>query len=169
MSCDGFRRHGNSSPLVRGSEAIVDEAGVVWDGDGIAPHGKQMRQDENPQLMRGKVPQTLRGVTTGVDWVDSRLFGAANRGASSPLPGAHEDKTAGPSVAPVPPWTGRDEDETAGAGVYIILRVSVMLGYAENTCLHCRRNSGSLPSVPSKKPGSGTCGSAGLQAGEESL
>ena len=76
-----------------------------------------MRQDENPQLMRGKVPQTLRGVTTGVDWVDSRLSGDANRGASSPLPGAHEDKTAGPSVAPVPPWTGRDEAEAADTGV----------------------------------------------------
>ena len=97
----------NSSPLLRGSEAIVDEAGVVWDGDGIAPHGKRMRQAENPQLMRG--------VTTGVDWVDSRLSRDANRGASSPLPGAHGDPTAGPSVAPVPPWTGPDKDEATGA------------------------------------------------------
>ena len=44
-----------SPPLVRGSEATVDEAGVVWGGDGIATHGKQMRQDKNPQLMQGKV------------------------------------------------------------------------------------------------------------------
>ena len=92
----------NNFPLVRGSEAIVDEAGIVWDGDSIAPQGKQMRQDENPQLMRGNVPQTLRGEFTGVDLVKSRLSVEAKGGASSPLSGA-QDKTAGPSVAPVPP------------------------------------------------------------------